>query len=330
MIVAEMLRRIGIAAFFMSVTSTLFAQQTLLVLQKHDDSLAWYEAHTGKLMGPAAKVGHIPHEFVVSPDEQYAYVTNYGVDSYNSSEQGGNTLSVIDLRQHKAIRDIDLGDHHRPHGIAMGKSGRLYVTSDLPPRILTIDPVSGKVLHVADVKARGPHMVAVSADESHLWVANALSGTVSDVDLSRQDRVQQIDIGGVPMGLVLSLEGDTLFATTHADKLAVIDTKTDRLLNSIAISGQPARVTWTPDHRYLAVATIGSGDVVAVDAKTKQVAHRFHAGRGAEGIITDQQGEFGYVSAQRDNRVIRFSLKTWQPEKNIQTGPMPDSLALIR
>ena len=131
------------------------AQQTLLVLQKHDDSLAWYDPQTGKAIGGTAKVGHIPHEFVVSPDQQRAYVTNYGVDSYDSSEAGGNTLSVIDLQQHRTIREFDLGEYHRPHGITIGNSGRLYVTCDLPPRVLVVDASKGTILHAADVKAKG-------------------------------------------------------------------------------------------------------------------------------------------------------------------------------
>jgi hypothetical protein len=51
------------------------------------------------------------------------------------------------------------------------------------------------------------------------------------------------------MGMVLSQSGQKLFATMHADKIAVIDTATDRLLGSIPIPGQPARVTWTPSVR---------------------------------------------------------------------------------
>ena len=173
-------------------------------------------------------------------------------------------------------------------------------------------------------------MVAVSEDESHVWAADALSGTVTDIDLRNGNALKQIDIGGVPMGMVLSQSGQRLFATTHADKLAVIDTAKDRLLNSIPIPGQPARVTWTPDHKYLLIATIGAGDVVIVDAQTEKAIHRFHAGRGAEGIVADPQGAFGYVSAQQDNKVVRFSLKTWEASGVIRTGAMPDSLALLR
>jgi DNA-binding beta-propeller fold protein YncE len=306
------------------------AQQLLLVLQKHDDSLGWYDPQNAKPIGGAAKVGHIPLEFVLSLDEQRAYVTNYGVDSYNSNERGGNSLSVVDLQRHRTIREIDLGEYRRPHGIAIGQSGRLYVTCDLPPRVLIIDPSNGTVLHAAEVNAKGPHMVVVSEDESHVWAADALSGTVTDIDLRDGNALKQIDIGGVPMGMVLSQSGQRLFATTHADKLAVIDTAKDRLVNSIPISGQPARVTWTPDHKYLLIATIGTGDVVVVDAQTEKAIHRFHAGRGAEGIVADPQGAFGYVSAQQDNKVVRFSLKTWEASGVIRTGAMPDSLALLR
>jgi DNA-binding beta-propeller fold protein YncE len=229
-----MLKSVALLSTLLLLGTTVPAQQILLVLQKHDDSLGWYDSQTGKPLGRAAKVGHIPHEFVLSLDEQRAYVTNYGVDSYNSEEQGGNTLSVVDLKQHRTERQIDLSQYHRPHGIAIGRSGRLYVTCDLPPRVLVVDPSKGKVLHAADVKAKGPHMVVVSQHETHVWAADALSGTVTDIDLQHDDSVKQIEIGGVPMGMVLSEGGEEggerLYATTHADKLTVIDTARDRLL----------------------------------------------------------------------------------------------------
>ena len=146
------------------------------MLQKHDDSLAWYEPHSGKQAGAIAKVGHIPHEFVVSADQRYAFVTNYGVDSYDSASSGGNTLSVVDLRQHKTVREIQLKEFHRPHGIAIGGSGHLYVTCDLPPALLEVDPGPGKIVHSWSVKARGPHMVSVSSDESLAWTGRCALG----------------------------------------------------------------------------------------------------------------------------------------------------------
>src|SRR5260370_4889156 len=121
-----MVQSIALLSGSVVVSATMPAKQIFLVLQKHDDSLGCYDPHNAKPIGAVAKVGHIPHEFVLSLDERLAYVTNYGVDSYDSDDQGGNSLSVVDVQQHRTIRETDLGEYHRPHGIAIGQSGRLY------------------------------------------------------------------------------------------------------------------------------------------------------------------------------------------------------------
>ena len=40
-------------------------------------------------------------------------------------------------------------------------------------------------------------------------------------------------------------------------------------------------------------------------------------------------GRFGYVSAQGDNKVVKFSLREWKPVLEIETGTRPDPLAIL-
>lgn len=307
----------------------LSAGEVLLVAHKWADSVGFYDAATAKPL-KIVPVGTKPHEFALTPDRKLAYVTNYGVDRYTETTPGGNMISIVDLERREKVGEIDLGKFHRPHGIEMSESGRLYVTCDFPASLVVVDPRAKKVVEHYDVGQSLPHMVAVTHDEKKAYTANSGSGTVTAVRLGDPKPVAQIEIGGVPMGLALSPDGARLYAANRTgDAVAVIDTKSDRLLSKIEIPGNPVRLLFTPDGKHLLVSLIEAGDVAVVDTTALRVIHRFHAGANVEGMTTDAAGRFGYVSAQGDNKVVKFSLQDWKPVLEIPTEARPDPLAVL-
>jgi YVTN family beta-propeller protein len=73
-------------------------------------------------------------------------------------------------------------------------------------------------------------MLALSADERRLYVANSGSGSVTALQVGGQGERQgatTIKVGGVPMGLALSPDEKSLYvATRDGNQVAVIDTAT--------------------------------------------------------------------------------------------------------
>ncbi|MBI4891829.1 MAG: hypothetical protein HY821_14480 [Acidobacteria bacterium] len=109
---------IGVLALAVWSGSCL-AQDTLLVVHKLDNSLGFYDAVKGELLA-AVPTGAKPHEFALSMDQKFAFVTNYGADTYTETQPGGNTISVIDLRRRQNAGEIALAEYRRPHGIERG------------------------------------------------------------------------------------------------------------------------------------------------------------------------------------------------------------------
>ena len=120
---------------------------------------------------------------VLSQGNRYAYVTDYGVDTYTSTAEGGKTISIVDLEAGATHR------HDRPRAASAGRTascsasrGASYITVDHPAAVIEVDAEARRVAaeHLLDQKL--PHMVAVSPDERFLYTANAGSGTVSIID----------------------------------------------------------------------------------------------------------------------------------------------------
>lgn len=303
---------------------------TLMVLHKLDDSLGFYDAATGKLEAKAA-TGRKPHEFALSADGRWAYVTNYGADTYTETQPGGNTLTVIDVQARKPVGEIGLGSYTRPHGIERGRSGKFYVTTDFPAAVLVVDGAKRKVLRAIPITGKLPHMLEVSADERQAWTADAGGGTVTVVDLNARRVRSQIEVGGVPMGLELTPDEKTLFVATRSGNTVVaVDAVTNRVRRMIGVPGEPVRLAYDARTRRVLVTLIGSGEVAALDARTLLEVKRQKAGARCEGILLDVEGDSVYVSAQGENRVVQFSLPDLERVREIETAAKPDPLFLLR
>ncbi|WP_321472753.1 hypothetical protein [uncultured Paludibaculum sp.] len=302
----------------------------LLILHKLDDSFGWYDAESGK---PEAKVtvGRKPHEFALSVDEKFAYVTNYGADSYTETQPGGNTITVIDLAARKVVGEIDLGEYHRPHGIERGKSGRFYVTTDFPAALLELDPRKRKIVRAIALSGKLPHMVQLTRDERKAWTANAGSGTVSIVDLANHKEITQVEVGGVPMGFALTPDEKNLFVATRTNNLVVqVDAVANKLKRKLGVPGEPARLASSLDGRWIYVSLIGSGEVAVLNAHTQLEVRRAAAGPRAEGVRLTDDGQRLYVSAQAENKVVEFTAPGLERVREIATQAKPDPIYLLR
>jgi len=324
---------LSVSVWLLSTPLGLLAQPDtprLLVLQKKANALGLYDPGSGRRLWNV-EVGLKPHEMALSEGDRLAYVTDYGVDSYNDTAEGGRTISIVDIAAGKRIATIELGRFRRPHGIVAGFSGRLYVTVDHPAAVLEVDAAARRVAaeHLIDQKL--PHMVAVSKDERWLYTANAGSGTVSILDRRTTAPVQSVAVGGVPMGLAVTRSGEQLLvATRDANEVVVVDLASHAVVRRLTVAGSPARLRLTPDDRFLLVTLIASGELAVLSmANDKEVA-RLEVGAAAEGLTIDTRTGFGYASAQGANTVVKFSLTDWHRVLDIATDASPDPVEVVQ
>jgi YVTN family beta-propeller protein len=300
---------------------------TILVGQKMADSVGIYDAADGKRLA-TVPVGVKPHEMVFSADRKLVYVTNYGVDRWTQTEPGEHTISIVDPAARKEVGRIDISPNTRPHGIELGhRTGRLYITTDLPPSVLVIDPGRRTVVRRIAIGQQAPHMLAVTRDEARAYVANSASGTVTVLDLTGKVTPRHVSVGGVPMGIVVNHEESRAYvATRTGNEVVAINVKSGAVDHRIAVAGNPVRLKFLPGGKDLVVTTIESGEVVIVDTAARKELTRFKGGTHNEGIHIDGASAHLYVSAQGDNAVIKYEMKTWTPVLRIATASRPDPI----
>ena len=315
-------------ALLTAVLAAAAADEGVILVQKGADSAGIFNARTGETLANIP-VGKKPHELVLSADRRTAYVTNYGVDTYTDLEPGDNTISVIDLQARRKVADINLGKYHRPHGIERGESGRLYVTTDFPAAVLMVDPEQLRVVREFLLEETLPHMLAVTRDEKTAVVACAGSASLTVLSLET-GKSSPVEIGGIPMGVILSGDEKRAYATNrNGEAIAVVDVPRAVLVTKIMLNGAPVRLRFTPDRRKLLVTFIGTGDAAVVDALTMKLEQRFPVGKAAEGLAFDEKGKFLYITAQGDDRLVKYSTTDWRQVLEVKTGAKPDTPAVF-
>jgi YVTN family beta-propeller protein len=179
-------------------------EKTLYVALNLKHTLGVIDVASGKVT--EVPVGTYPYTTLATPDGSYIYVSNWGGRRPGPNDPTDGTYSVIvDPRT----------------GIA--SSGTVSVVSASSLSVIAEIPVG---LH--------PSGMALNADASRLYVANAHSDTVSVIDTVTNQVVSILHVGirpgallgSTPNALALSADGSTLYVADGSNNaIAVVDPK---------------------------------------------------------------------------------------------------------
>lgn len=317
---------------FLLLCFSAYAQNpTLLILHKGASSLGFY-TETGELL-TTVPVGSHPHEMVLAPDGRTLYITDNGTMKIEEAGTGGNTVSIVDVASRRRTGEISLGKYHRPHGIDLDPgTGRVAVSTELPDRLLILDPKSRSVVREYDTKGKTSHMAVFGADGRWAFVCNSTSNDVAAIDLSN-GRVKTIPAGRRPEGSALSCDGRMLYvANREGAKITIIDTAKQTLAGEIAAAKGPVRIALTPDGRQLVYACMHDRTIEIADPVARKVTGSVKLGGDPVSLSISPDGRRAYASAQDIDTVYVVSLAERKIIRTIKTpaGSGPDPVMEVR
>lgn len=303
----------------------------MLVVSKHLPGITIYDAATEQPLCRAT-MGISPHEAAFSLDGRYAYVPVYGSSGVGQPGTDEHILHFIRTSDCHEIGTLDTGDYKRPHGIAVGRSGTIYLTTEIAQSVILIDPHERRIVAHIPTGSATSHMLALTRDEQKLYVSNVQSRTVSVLDVQSRKLADTVQTGSENQRMTLSPD-ERWFVTSLGPehKIAFFRTSDSQLDFTIPVDGVPFVAKFSADGKYLYDAGHRNARIRAwkIDMAQRKVIAATEEDLGSDAgslEVNPFNGEV-YVSDQATSKISEVDPETWKVKKQLSTDKTPDCMA---
>ena len=244
------------------------------VCASDDNAVQVYDTATDKLIDNLPS-GADPEQFALSHDGRRLYIAN----------EDDAVTTIVDLETKTVTKQVDVGVE--PEGMAVSPDDALVVTTSETTNMAhlidskTLAPV-GNIL----VDQR-PRHAEFTTDGKKLWVSSEIGGTISVIDVATQAVEAKIafEIPGVPrdaiqpVGIEMVNDGALAFvALGPANRVAVVDIATRKVLNYILVGQRVWHLATTPEQDLMFTTNGVSNDVSVIDVKAQRAMERYNRG----------------------------------------------------
>lgn len=298
----------------------------LVAIDKVGNKIRFYDPHSLREASHFDAPEPCAHEMAIAHDHKTAFVPLYGDGIYGGNKNPNNKILIVDLVAQKLAGVMALGEHVAPHGMVATREGKLWVVCDIPGKLLLVDPARRAVEAVYDCPAKGPHIVAMTPDETRLYVS-AKEGDVAVFDIAQRKFIAAIPMGaaGVTSGNGSGSEGLTptpdgkrlIVIDNDRNDLHVIDTATHLEIDRVQLFQNPpsnvkrsrlAKLMFSPDGRHLIVTTYASGLAWLIYSADLRRQTLLPVAKGPQGIAFVPDGQSALVSSHDSGLLTRIDL----------------------
>lgn len=293
------------------------AQTLLVAVQQAVDSVFIYNIGKAKKVA-ALPVGDMPHEITYDPISQRCFVTNFGVEDYDTRIGiPGRSVTVFDPFQQKLITTIQTGYGvvgNMPHGIKVrpGYHDELFVNIERPDSMFVYDLNTYREIR-RFVLPLGTHNFIFSEQGNRLWIMSGANG-VYEVNPQngkiKEHRSFQTPIRGLAfLGENILASGLNELYLLEPKKLSVV-----KHFQNLGV-GQILYSAVTKDGKYILCPAPFDATVLVVDARTGAVVKRIATDKTPINIQVTER--YAFVSHAQDRHITQVDLRTLSVAKQI-------------
>lgn len=295
----------------------------LLIVNRDSSDINFMELDTKKSHKVPLDRFAGPHMAMITPDGRSAVVTGLK----------NSTIYVIDMETMKVRARIPA--HGEPEHLNITPDSKYAFVGNMETGIVSVVDIPAGVEARALSGFSEPHNFEVLPDGSKVYVGNVAAHEVDVIDVSRLELLKRISTGPMsePAGLntdkylgevngvvcpTLSLDGKFAFAADgDLGLVAVIDTRTDKVVKSIPLGGQPWRAYASPDRKYMVVPVNETGEVAVIDIASLKLVAKMPGGADITGVNFVNGGKKAYVISSTEGMVYIYDLVSLAPAGKI-------------
>jgi YVTN family beta-propeller protein len=268
--------------------------------------------------GPAISVARAPSELKLTPDGGSLLVLSYG--------DGLHSGALTEINTATSKPGVPLGVGAAPGPIALSPSGALaYVASYVARTITVIDVVNWRVAGKFALPC-GPTDLAVTPDESQLFVACADSSAVLAFKLPDNTLKAVIPVAGI-RSLVMAQQGTNLLVVCD-NALENISTITDKVAKSVAETGNLVDVVETTDASTILAVDNSGAALLWIDPATLATAKSLAVGTRPGEVALSTDDTRAYVLDTSEQKLFMVNVSLWKLSATLSVSPDATDVAV--
>ena len=242
-----------------------------------------------------------------------AYITN----------QGDDTVSVIDIAQSKVIATVKVGK--APVGVAVSKAlQRVFISNVESNNISVIETQNNTVIKSIALKG-APVGLSMAPDNRTLYVADWFSDKILAINTSNFDDRREVIVAKAPAGLVVSPDSKTLYvAARDSNEIVVINTADLKISKRIAVGKHPFGISLNGDSLY--VVNVYENSISVINTKT-WAQTKIKVGEHPYCAVASPDNKTLYVTNTQDDTVSVIDLSTHKIIATIEVGMTPEGIS---
>lgn len=304
------------------------------------------------------KIGFMPHNVQVAPDNKSVWVTANAVvemkmsfrvlpraeaDTGHGEEQGikiSDQIIVIDPLTDKIIKRIEIGsESHLSHISLTSDSNYAITASQAKGIVYKINTKTYEVEKEINTKKGGePHGLRISPDGKTAYIAMLGGKSMGILGIDKMT-LTDVPLKGAAVQTGVTADGKYALASVYdAKSLAVYDIASKKItyIDLPKEAKGPVQIYPTPDSRFVYVADQGyyfdqpSSDLIyKIDLLEMKVAEVIKGGTAPHGVVVSKDGKFAYVTNLLSDDLSVIDTEKGKEVAKIKTGKMPNGVSLF-
>ncbi len=250
-----------------------------------------------------------------------------------------NDISFMDIKTHKMVGKVFLGNNVNPHMVMMSPDGRYVVTGGTRANKAYI--IDAKTLQLVKVIPTdiAPEHLAFSPDSRWYYQGNPEGDSISVIDMVSLTKIKTIPGFAEPLNVTFSPDGSKAYVGNYgAHWVGVIDVRRHELLKKIQVAEVPGVAKLDPgkflgeikginiaaptnDGRFLYAADGDLGVVGVIDAREDKVVKTIRVGKNPWRIYMSHDGKYAITPNNGDETISIIDLQANKVAATLEAGP---------
>ena len=250
-----------------------------------------------------------------------------------------NDIGFMDIKTHKMVGKVFLGNNVNPHMVMMSPDGRYVVTGGTRAnKAYIIDTRTLQLVKVIPTDIAPEHL-AFSPDSRWYYQGNPDGDSISVIDMQSLSKIKTIPGFVEPLNVTFLPDGSKAYIGNYgAHWVGVIDVRRHELLKKIQIAPVPGTAKLDPDKylgeikgvniaapsidgRYLYAADSDLAVVGVIDTREDKVVKTIRVGRDPWRIYMSHDGRYGITANNGDETISIIDTRTNTVAATLEAGP---------